>query len=57
MRRGLAPKKLNKKTGQVESYHLHHKVYRCRGGSNAESNLVRMFRSNHIAYHKKYGYK
>ena len=57
MRRGLAPKKLNKKTGQVELYHLHHKVYRCRGGSNAESNLVRMFRSNHIAYHKKYGYK
>ena len=57
MRRGLAPKKLNKKTGQVEIYHLHHKVYRCRGGSNAENNLVRMFRSNHIAYHKKYGYK
>lgn len=57
MKKGKAPKRLNKSTGKSESLQLHHKVYRVNGGSNNISNLEIMSASEHTAYHKKYGYK
>ncbi|WP_434799725.1 polymorphic toxin-type HINT domain-containing protein [Terrisporobacter vanillatitrophus] len=57
MKKGKAPRKINKSTGKSESFQLHHKVYRVNGGSNSINNLEVMSASEHTAFHKKYGYK
>jgi len=57
MKKGKAPKLLNRNTGKVETVQLHHKTYRVNGGSNNISNLQQMLTSDHTEFHKINGYR